>query len=351
MKVRMRRAAKQRAERGIPKWKHAFGYAIGEHTPECPPTCKSHHHRLDPKTAPLVADAYKAILAGAKLKDIAAIFNDAGAHGLTGTPWNESTVSLFLRSPRNAGLRAHNDEFVGKGDWPALVPESTWRAAQVKLNAPGRAPGRKSVRRHLLTGVLQCGNPLNKHTGQPCNGYLAGNWQMQAHRGGPRAHAIAYRCKTCRGVSIRAEHVEPLLYRIVSGRLAMPDAVDLLKAEIHDETEAEAIRTELNTLYTELRNIGVERGHRLLTGEQAKIATDLINEDIAKLEARQQDQERLRVFDGIPLGEPEVADAIAELTPDRFRAVLDVLVVVTIAPVGKGGGHVFNPERVQANWR
>jgi hypothetical protein len=174
---------------------------------------------------------------------------------------------------------------------------------------------------------------------------------MQAHRGGPRAHAIAYRCKTCRGVSIRAEHVEPLLYRIVSGRLAMPDAVDLLKAEIHDETEAEAIRTELNTLYTELRNIGVERGHRLLTGEQAKIATDLINEDIAKLEARQQDQERLRVFDGIPLGEPEVADAIAELTPDRFRAVLDVLVVVTIAPVGKGGGHMFNPERVQANWR
>ena len=56
-------------------------------------------------------------------------------------------------------LRAHNDEIVGKGDWPALVPESTWRAAQPKLNMPGCAPGRKSVRRHLLTGLMRCGIP------------------------------------------------------------------------------------------------------------------------------------------------------------------------------------------------
>ena len=35
------------------------------------PSCESHHHQLDPKTAPLVAEAYKAILAGTKLKDIA----------------------------------------------------------------------------------------------------------------------------------------------------------------------------------------------------------------------------------------------------------------------------------------
>ena len=47
---------------------------------------------------------------------------------------------------------------------------------------------------------------------------------------------------TCRSVSIRAEHVEPLLYRLVSGRLAMPDAINLLKAELHDEAEAEVIR-------------------------------------------------------------------------------------------------------------
>src|SRR5262249_22639212 len=129
-----------------------------------------------------------------------------------------------------------------------------------------------------------------------------------------------------------------------------PDAINLLRAELHDAAEAETIRLELETLYTELDRIGEERAELLLTGRQAKIATDRIGEKIAKLELRQQDQERLRGFDGIPLGSAEVADAIRNLSPDRFRAVLDVLVTVTVLPVGRCG-RVFNPERVQVDWR
>ena len=80
------------------------------------------------------------------------------------------------------------------------------------------------------------------------------------------------------------------------------------------------------------------------------IATDQISEKIAKLELRQQDQQRLRVFDGIPLGRAEVADAIEKLSPDRFRAVLDVLCTVTVAPIGRRG-RTFRPERVRVTWR
>ena len=127
----------------------------------------------------------------------------------------------------------------------------------------GRPPGRKAVRRYLLTGVLGCGR---------CGHYLSGHKTIT---GVPH-----YQCRRCRGLSIRAEHVEPLLYDLVSGRLAMPDAIDLLKAEIHDEQESETIRVELNTLYGELENIGVERGEQLLTGAQAKTATDIINKKI-----------------------------------------------------------------------
>jgi DNA invertase Pin-like site-specific DNA recombinase len=320
MKARQCRKHEQNAANGVPHWRRAFGYLDDTHQP-------------DPKTAPLVKAAYAAVLAGGSLGDVARMWNDAEAFTRNGKPWTHPQVSNFLRKPRNAGLRAHNGEIVGKGNWPALVDESTWRAAQSILEAPSRKPGRKSVRRHLLTGVLGCGK---------CGHYLSGHITLTGR--------LAYNCKACRGVSVRAEHVEPLLYRIVSGRLAMPDAVDLLKAEIHDEAEAEAIRVELNTLYEELEKIGVERGQRLLTGQQAKIATDLVNDDIAKLERRQQDGERLRVFADLPLGKPELCDAITQLSPDRFRAVLDVLATVTVAPVGKGG-HVFNPERVHVNWR
>jgi DNA invertase Pin-like site-specific DNA recombinase len=343
LKVRIRRAARQQAERGIPKWRKAFGYIVGDECrPECPNDCNGYHE--DPVTAPLVREAYRLLIAGASINgDICRMLNDGKHFGLNGKPWSASTVSLFLRAPRNAGLRAHNDVIVGKGTWPGLVPEATWRAAQDKLNTPGRAPGKKSVRKHLLTGVLRCGK-------KGCDGYLAGNWVMQAHGAGPRAHSITYACKSCRGVSIRAEHIEPMLYDIIGGRLAMSDAGDLLKDVGLDEAEAEAIRSQLTELYDEVIQIGIERGQRLLTGQQAKDATDIVKADIAKLERRQQDQEIMQVFEGIPLGTPEAVVSVRKLSPDRFRAVVDLMMAPVVKPVGKGG-HVFNPDRLVQNWR
>lgn len=343
--ARQRRAMEQLAARGVPRWRRAFGYL------------DDGSHQLDPTTAPLVAEAYAAVLAGGSISDIAREWNAAGAYGLNGKPWTASTVSLFLRAPRNAALRAHNGEIVGAGTWPPLVDEQTWRATQAVLDAPGRAPGRKTVRKHPLTGVLRCGKP-------GCGGTLSGQWVMQRTGGasgrprngetkqhpGKVAHSITYACKKCRGCSIRAEYVEPLLYRVVSGRLTMPDAVDLLKSEQHDEAEAEALRTEANTLLTRLDEIADERADGMLTGPQARRATERIEAKLDEIERRQQDQERLRVFDGVPLGTPEAAEAIHRLSPDRFRAVLDVLAEFVVAPVGKGG-RVFNPERVQVNWR
>jgi Recombinase zinc beta ribbon domain len=189
------------------------------------------------------------------------------------------------------------------------------------------------VRRHLLTGVASCGK---------CGHTLSGSYRTDGR--------IVYVCKRCHGVSILAENVEPMVYQIVAGRLAKPDAADLLKAEQHDTAEAEKLRTERATLLAELDNIGVERADGLLTGKQAKIATDRITEKLAAIEARQQDQDRLRVLDGIPLGKPEASAAVKNLTADRFRAVLDLLMTITVAPVGKSG-KVFNPERVQVDWR
>lgn len=361
MKIRMRRAAVQKADRGLPQWKTAFGFL-----PDTRAKADDDGTRnIDPAVAPLVEDAYRAILAGSSLADVCRLWNDAGALTqrwarpvdpdtgqrrrdgrpvLERRPWTAPQISNFMRKPRNAGLRDHNDELVigkdgkpVKGTWPALVDEATWNAAQQVLNAPKRRPGRKTVTRHLLTGVLGCGK---------CGHYLSG---MQTPKDRHGNTAITYACKGCRGVSIRAELVTPYVYGLVIARLSREDAKDLLKAEIHDAAEAEAIRAELNALYTEIENIGIERGQRLLTGPQAKIATDLISADIAKLERRQQSQERLQVFDGLELGTPDVEVGIRALSADRFRAVIDVLMTLVVQPVGKGhrvNGERFDPERI-----
>ena len=318
-KARQRRAARQKAEKGLPQWTRAFGYLGDTRQP-------------DPAVAPLVKEAYAAILSGASLGDICRLWNDAGALTLNGKPWNESLVSQFLRKPRNAGLRGHDGEIVAVATWPGLVDESTWKAAQSVLNAPGRVPGRKSVRRHLLTGMLGCGK---------CGHHLSANHLLDKR--------ITYNCKQCRGVSIHAEHVEPLVMGVVAGRLAKPDAVDLLRAELHDDAEAEQLRGQKQTLLTRLDEIADERADGLLTGQQAKRATDRINEQLAAIEHRQQDQERLRVFDQIPLGTPDAVAAVEGLSPDRLRAVMAVLFTATVMPVGKGS-HVFNPKRVKVEW-
>jgi DNA invertase Pin-like site-specific DNA recombinase len=337
-KARQLSAHRQRAEVGIPNWTASFGYLAGTRAAR---SSRGDIHQPDPVTAPLVRQAYADILAGASLNDVCRQWNNAGALTTTGRPWVATSLSKFLRKPRNAGLRTYTHvengervtEIVGEGNWPALVDESTWRSAQTVLDAPERRPGRKAVRRHLLTGVALCGK---------CGNPLCASW----HRDG----RIIYVCKKCHGISILSDNLLPIVYAVVAGRLAMPDAVDLLKAEQHDTLEAEQLRVERAALLAELDNIGVERADGLLTGKQAKIATDRIGDKLTAIEARQHDQEKLRVFDGLPLGEPEVSNALASLSPDRFRAVLDVLATITVAPVGKGG-KIFNPQRVQVTWK
>jgi DNA invertase Pin-like site-specific DNA recombinase len=363
MKVRMRRAARQKAEQGRPQWKNAFGYL-----PELRRRQDDDGTRtLDPKIAPLVRDGYAAIVAGASLKDVAAMWNDAGALGLTGKPWNESLVGQFIRKPRNAGLRTHTTigpdgkeqtEIVGKGTWPPLVDESLWRAAVQTMDArPSGGRGvRRPMRRHLLTGMMNC---------RRCGDTLSGQWVKRktgGKPGRPKAgekkephpgdvlHCISYACRGCRGVAIRAGDVEPLLMKAIGGRLAMPDATDLLKSEVHDADDAQRIRDEKQSLYGELDKLAIERANNLLTARQVHIASEVIQQKIDALERSEQDQERLRVFTGIPLGTPRAVAAVAKLSPDRFRAIMRVLMTVTIEPAGRGRQPVFNPQRVTVEW-
>jgi hypothetical protein len=362
-RVRQRRAARQRAEQGRPKWRRAFGYVSYTGTKEDDRGTRE----PDPVTAPLVVEAYRAILAGASLADVFRGWNDAGHYGATGKPWTASTLSLFLRSPRNAGLRSHTDtatgrtEIVGQGTWSPLVDESLWRSVQHVLNAPGRAPGPKSVRRHLFTGLLRCG----RCAGDGVDARLSGQWVMAPTGGKPgrpkagqvkephpgeRSYKIAYGCKRCYGCSIRSEQVETIVNEAVLQWLSADDAVDLLKVPAADPEEAQRITDERAVLHGRLNEIADERADGFLTGAQAKRATERIQEKLDALDKLQVDADRLRVLDGLPLGTAEVAEALADLSEDRYRAVIDLLLTVTVEPVGKHG-NTFRAERVKVDPR
>jgi DNA invertase Pin-like site-specific DNA recombinase len=321
-KARQLRATRQLAERGVPNWRRAFGYDA--------------NRRPDPKTAPLVAKAYADILAGVSLSEICRGWNAKGITTVNGKPWTASLLTKFLRKPRNAGLRTYKDNLygptnkdavVGKGNWPPLVKEATFWAAQRVLNGHASIP--KAVRRHLLTGLARCGK-------RGCGATLAASY---------RKDQIIYVCKVCHGVSILADNLEPEVYGYIEDRLAQPDAVDLLKAKVHDEAEAEAIRAEMTALYGQIEEANDEYDDGIIDGRRLEARIKRVNEKLAVLERRQEDEERRRIFDGLPLGTPAVAAALAQLPPDRIRAILDVLATVTVKPVGKIGRGPM-PKRV-----
>jgi len=358
MRVRQLRAARQRAQQGRPQWKKAFGYK-----PDTRTKGEDDGTRLiDRRQQRLVKAAYKAIVRGEEITAIAKAWNAAGVKGVNDKPWSPSTLSLFLRAPRNAGLRAHNDQIVMdedgqpvKGMWEPLVDEELWRSAQAVLKRNEHGP--KSVRKHQLTGVMRCGR-------EGCNGRLAGNWVKQATGGAPGrpragevkqpsgqvSHAIAYACKACHRVSVRAEHIEPLIIGALIKRLSRPDAVKLLRRKVYDPEEAEKLNAEEAILLGRLSEIAVERAKGLIDGVGYHRMTEIINADLAEIETRRQDQVKRRALDDIPLGTPDVADKVRGLSPDRLRKVIDVLMVITVAPVGKGG-HTFHPDRVSLEWK
>lgn len=342
MRVRQLRAARQRAERGIARWPYApFGYNKGTHTKNCAKNCEKSHITINKAQAKLVREAYAAFIGGAKLREVAAIFNDRKSFGRNGVPWSPTTVSLFLGNPRNAGIRAHNREIVYdaegqpvQGNWPALIDMTVWNKAQAVFNDPNRRrPGPRSVNRHPLTGLLVCGK---------CGSTMGGQWTLQKTR--------AYQCKSCHRVSIRGQFVDDLVKEMLTLRLAREDAVDLLHNKNRpDDAESEALRAEAATLAGRLDEIADERADGKLTGSQAQRATARIMARLAEIESRQRDAERVRVFDGVSLGKPAVAEQVTAMTEDQYRACLAVLGPIVIEPVGKGATGLRR-DRVRFDW-
>jgi len=322
--ARQRAAAKQMAERGLPKWRSAFGYTADHHP--------------QPFEAALVRKGYETILGGGSLSGLAREWNKGGYYGRNGKPWTASTLSLFMRSPRNAGLRAHNDIIVGPGTWPPLVDESTWRATQAVLDDPARKPGPKTVRRHFLTGVLRCGKCAD---GGRMGGYV-----------GPKGQE-RYRCWKCLGVAVSKVDTDDLIRGIVAARLARPDAKALLVDR--DAPDLDRLTAEANTIRARRVELATEFADGELTAAELRAARERLNAKLDAIEAKMSDAAVKRVFADIPLGTDQVYAAFARLDPDRQRAVINVLLTATVLPVGKGhrpsDGARFDPERLAIEWQ
>ncbi|MBO0822424.1 MAG: recombinase family protein [Actinobacteria bacterium] len=293
--------------------------------------------------AEIIREMAARVLVGESLRSLAAELNERGITGTRGGLWTGAALRDVLVKARVGGMIEHNGQIVGPALWPPVLPVDQWRAVRAYLTAPGRSHGKSAARTWLLSGLALCGL---EGCGLPV--------RITSHRtSNGKAQRSSYRCSgRAVHVSRSADHVDDLVTDTVIERLSRPDATRLLrpKTPLVDitalHTEANAIRArmdELASLYAK----GAVNASQLATGtEELEAAVKAVDARIAAATSSSP-------LAGLA-GEPDVAAKWPGLSLDRKRAVVDMLVTVTILPGKRGrkaGGIYFDPETVRITWR
>lgn len=287
--------------------------------------------------AQAIKSGFAAVLAGVPLAEVARTWNAQGfttgqkrhkePHRGEPSPWHAYSVRMVLRNPRYMGQRAYNGEIVAAAAWPAIVDESTWRAVDAMLNHAASKSTPTSAR-HLLSGLALCG---------VCGATV--------HAGGAARRGVrAYRCGSSTGHFARmAEPVEAFVSETVVNILSRPDARNLLHAE--DRPDTDALRLDAIGLRERLDGLAVDFADGILTTSQIRTATERLRARLSDIEGQLADAGRVDKL-GPLIGAPDVRAAWDALSVSRQRAVIDLLMTVTILPPGRGTRN-FNPDTVR----
>jgi len=114
-----------------------------------------------PEEAAIVRELADRIWAGESLRQLAFDLNRRGIKTTQGNQWYSVTVGHMIRSPRLAGLRVYSDgpdrkiRDVFPGDWEPILSQEEHVSLLATMARP--LATRRSVVRHLLTGLVVCG--------------------------------------------------------------------------------------------------------------------------------------------------------------------------------------------------
>jgi site-specific DNA recombinase len=268
---------------------------------------------------------------------LTAIARDLSARGIlapSGGKWNVTTVRQVLLRERNTGQRV----FLGiprrTGDWEAILDQETYDRVRALLTDPRRSPIRATARTYsLLSGIAVCG---------VCEAtMIAGSGRPTKAGVGERI----YKCATCMRITRRAQPVEDLVIAVVTGRLAKPDASQLLSPQAADSStfiaRADAIRAKLNSAAEAFVNDELD-------AEQLGRITASLRPQLA--EAKRAADACLGSSSLLPFARPDISDVWKTLTAGTQRELIRTLVTIYIRPVGKSGVRQFDPRGVAMFW-
>lgn len=278
---------------------------------------------------PLVQEAFRRLLDGDSLWGITRDWKARGIVGKRGNYMRGNVLGNMMRRPVYAGLRTWKGEVLGGGEWEPLVSKEDHARALAILDAPGRFHMRGTAPKYLLSGIARCGR-------EECGGLLRPKVQSG------RAPSLV--CWDCQKVTRKMEPIDEYVTEVVLRRL---EKLDLDLAEPEDGSafaEAVAGRDAVQARMDEVAD-AIARGTlplRIAERSAAQLA-----EELASAEQRVQalaPQPELRDATG-----PGARAAWKASDLERKRALLRMLVDVTVAP--SGPGVPFHTDQVSVDWR
>ena len=322
---RLKRKFQERAEAGKPHSFAAFGYRRRDDGTD----------EFDPDQAEVIRSAAKMLLSGMSLRSTTAELNARGSTSPRGLPWASATLKQILLRDRNAGMRTHHGQVIGPGAWPPIYDRATHDRVVALLTDPNRKTTRGATRRHLLTGIAQCGR-------DGCNGTMVVNVGRVTNE---RRQPPAYVCQTCTRIRRKQEDVDAVVEGVMIGRLSRSDALAALAAG--DPEEVERARADVEALTARMEIAADQFADGLITGEQLARITGKLKPQIERA--------RARINSAMP--EPGIAEMIGPEAEARWnaapldvkRTIIDLLCTVTILP--SGPGKSFDPGLIRIAWR
>lgn len=305
---------------------------------------------IRPSEAAEIAKATEAIVSGVSLRSLVRDLNERGIPTATARgPWTSIALRDTIMRPRTAGLSSYLGEIVGPAIWPPIVPEDTWRAACSILSDPARRTntGRGGTIRWIGSGLYVCGvcNEAQLRVG------TSGSTKRQTYRCGNRNIRDGGGHVTREAGSLDA-YVEEIVVR----RLSEPEVLERFFAADADQDTA-ASRVELLAVRERQDELAGLFAAGQITARQLAIGTEKMTakeDQLAKALASAGRRNPIQMLAGAKdlrslwFGTDEARSD--GLTLGQRRAILDVLMTVTVLPAPRTRGG-FDPEYVRIEWK
>jgi DNA invertase Pin-like site-specific DNA recombinase len=286
-----------------------------------------------------VAEMARKLLAGIPLAAIVRDLNARGVRTVTGCQWSSGSVRDVLKRARNAGLSVHRGEILGEAQWPAVMPEQTWRAVSALLADPARRTSTGNRASYLLSGIAVCGL---------CEGSITSKGVKQSSVAHGATMRWLYGCRGCARVARRRDWCDQYVTARIIARLNRPDAHELLQD--HTRLNFEALAAEARSWRIQMEEAAADRAEDLITREQLHVITAKARSRLAAIDDAQRSTSRAPVLVDLIQAKDKMDYWQNSMVLDRQRAVVKVLADVTLLP-GGGGSRLFDPTKVKVEFR